>query len=43
MDIYPRTGVIKAGYIWFAPQLQRTRAATRALFLMLDQATMKAR
>ncbi len=39
MDIYPRTGVIKAGYIWFAPQLQHTRAATQALFLMLDQAT----
>ena len=26
------------GYIWFAPSMQRTRAATEALYLMLDHA-----
>jgi len=27
-------GVIEIGHIWFGPQLQRTRAATEALYLM---------
>ena len=35
LDIHPKTGVIEIGYIWFAPELQRTRGATEALFLML--------
>jgi RimJ/RimL family protein N-acetyltransferase len=38
MDIHPGNGVIEIGYIWFAPALQRTRAATEALYLMLDYA-----
>jgi RimJ/RimL family protein N-acetyltransferase len=38
MDIQPANGVIEIGYIWFAPALQRTRAATEAMFLMLDHA-----
>ena len=38
MDIQPTQGVIEIGGIWFAPEMQRTRAATEALFLMLDHA-----
>jgi RimJ/RimL family protein N-acetyltransferase len=38
MDIHPGNGVIEIGYIWFAPALQRTRAATEAMYLMLDYA-----
>lgn len=38
MDIQPKAGVIEIGYIWFAPDLQRTRAATEALYLMLAHA-----
>ena len=38
MDMHPLDGVIEIGGIWFAPHLQRTRAATEALFLMLAHA-----
>ena len=38
LDIHPLDGVIEIGGIWFAPGLQRTRAATEALFLMLAHA-----
>ena len=38
MDIHAGDGVIEIGYIWFAPSMQRTRAATEALYLMLDYA-----
>jgi RimJ/RimL family protein N-acetyltransferase len=38
MDIQPKIGVIEIGGIWFCPALQRTRAATEALFLMLAHA-----
>ena len=38
MDIHTGNGVIEIGYIWFAPSIQRTRAATEALWLMLDYA-----
>ena len=38
LDIQPASGVIEIGGIWFAPNLQRTRAATEALFLMLAYA-----
>jgi RimJ/RimL family protein N-acetyltransferase len=30
----PEHGVIEIGHIWFAPRLQRTRAATEAIYLM---------
>jgi RimJ/RimL family protein N-acetyltransferase len=43
MDIQPLSGVIEVGYIWFAPRLQRTRAATEALFLMLNYAMTELR
>jgi RimJ/RimL family protein N-acetyltransferase len=38
LDIRPSHGAIEVGYIWFAPFLQRTPAATEALFLMLRYA-----
>ena len=38
MDIHAGNGVIEIGYIWFAPSMQRTRAAAEALYLMLDYA-----
>ena len=38
LDIHPLDGVIEIGGIWFAPELQRTRAATEALFLLLSYA-----
>jgi RimJ/RimL family protein N-acetyltransferase len=38
LDIAPLDGVIEIGGIWFTPELQRTRAATEALFLLLAYA-----
>ncbi len=38
LDINPLMGVIEIGHIWFGPQLQRTRAATEALYLMIRHA-----
>jgi len=35
LDIHPQNGVIEIGHIWFAPELQRTRGATEALYLLL--------
>lgn len=35
MDIQPKVGGIEIGHIWFGPELQRTRAATEALYLMM--------
>jgi RimJ/RimL family protein N-acetyltransferase len=38
MEINPKDGVIEIGGIWFSPDLQRSRAATEALFLLLSYA-----
>lgn len=38
LDIHPQNGVIEIAHVWFAPELQRTRAATEALFLLLRHA-----
>lgn len=38
LRIKPALGVIEVGSITFAPQLQRTRAATEAMFLMMQHA-----
>lgn len=38
LDIHAQNGVIEIGHIWFGLELQRTRAATEALFLMLKYA-----
>ena len=37
-DIYPEDGAIEIGSIWFSPALQRTRAATEAIFLLMQYA-----
>jgi len=34
MSIVPEHGVIEIGHIWLSPQLQRTRQATEAIFVM---------
>ena len=38
LDIHPLDGVIEIGGIWFSTELQRTRAATEALFMLLAYA-----
>jgi RimJ/RimL family protein N-acetyltransferase len=35
MDIQPENAAIELGNIWFSPQMQRTRAATEAMALLL--------
>lgn len=38
LDINAQNGVTEIGNIWFGPELQRTRGATEALFLMVRHA-----
>ncbi len=38
LDIAPHHATIELGCIWFSPELQRTRAATEAMFLLLRHA-----
>ena len=38
MRIDPPNGVIEVGHIWLAPELQRTRQATEAIYLMARSA-----
>jgi RimJ/RimL family protein N-acetyltransferase len=38
LNIVPAMGRIEIGHIWFAPFLQKTRAATEAIFLMIRHA-----
>jgi RimJ/RimL family protein N-acetyltransferase len=38
MNIEPENAAIELGNIWFGPELQRTRAATEAMFLLLRHA-----
>jgi RimJ/RimL family protein N-acetyltransferase len=38
MEIEPAHAAIELGSIWFSPRLQRTRAATEAMFLLLRRA-----
>ncbi len=35
MDIQPGNAAVEVGHIWFAPRMQRTRAGTEAVFLLL--------
>lgn len=35
-DIYPADAAIEVGSIWFSPALQRTRASTEAIFLLMS-------
>jgi len=38
MDIQPKSAAIELGNIWFGPAMQRTKAATEAMFLLLKLA-----
>lgn len=38
MDIQPKNAAIELGNIWFGPPMQRTRASTEAMFLLLKLA-----
>lgn len=38
MDIQPRNAAIELGHIWFGPAMQRTRASTEAMHLLLKHA-----
>ena len=38
MDIQPANAAIEIGSIWFGPKLQRTKAATEAIYLLLKLA-----
>ena len=38
MEIYPSYAAIELGHIWFSPRMQRTRAATEAMFLLMRHA-----
>ena len=38
LSIVPEHGVIEIGNIWFGPELQRTPAATEAIFLLAKHA-----
>jgi RimJ/RimL family protein N-acetyltransferase len=38
MDIQPGNAAIEIGNIWFAPRMQRSRAATEAMFLLMRHA-----
>jgi len=38
LRIEPAHGVIEIGHIWFAPELQQTRQATEAIYLLAKQA-----
>ena len=38
LDIEPKNAAIELGNIWFSPSMQRTRAATEAMFLPLKHA-----
>jgi RimJ/RimL family protein N-acetyltransferase len=37
-DIYPADGALEVGSIWFSPRMQRTRASTEAVFLLMAYA-----
>lgn len=38
MEIHPADAHIELGHIWFSPRMQRTRAATEAMFLLMRHA-----
>lgn len=38
IDMQPRNAAIELGSIWFSPRLQRTKAATEAMYLLLKLA-----
>ncbi len=38
LNVHPKAGTIEIGHIWFTPALQRTPAATEALYLLIRHA-----
>ncbi len=38
LNVHPKAGTIEIGHIWFSPALQRSPAATEALYLLLRHA-----
>jgi RimJ/RimL family protein N-acetyltransferase len=38
MDIQPKNAAIELGHIWFSPRMQKTRASTEAMYLLLKLA-----
>ncbi|MCQ4159417.1 GNAT family N-acetyltransferase [Roseomonas sp. GC11] len=38
MEIQPANAAIELGHIWFSPRMQRSRAATEAMFLLMRHA-----
>lgn len=38
MEIFPGHAAIEIGHIWFSPRMQRTRAATEAMFTLMRHA-----
>jgi RimJ/RimL family protein N-acetyltransferase len=38
MEIHPAHAAIEIGHIWFSPAMQRTRAATEAMFILMRHA-----
>jgi RimJ/RimL family protein N-acetyltransferase len=38
MEIQPKNAAIEIGHIWFSPRMQRSRAATEAMFLLMRHA-----
>ena len=38
MEIFPRDAAIEIGHIWFSPRMQRSRAATEAMYLLMRHA-----
>lgn len=38
MEIQPKNAAIELGNIWFSPRLQRTKAATEAMFILMRHA-----
>jgi RimJ/RimL family protein N-acetyltransferase len=38
LNIRPSDGVLEVGHVWFSPALQRTRAATEAVYLLIREA-----
>jgi RimJ/RimL family protein N-acetyltransferase len=35
LDIQPKNAAVEIGHIWFSPRLQRSRAATESMFLLM--------
>ena len=41
LDVQPKHASIELGSIWFSPRMQRTRAATEAMYLLLRSSALR--